>query len=82
MSARAALVNRASMSAQPVSLLCQYSTGILSPREEEGGVSEGGEDGPRRAEGRGRREGGKEKRANVGRTRFLWSLVIDENVCL
>lgn len=37
MSARAALVNRASMSAQPVSLLCQYSTGILGPREEEEG---------------------------------------------
>lgn len=45
-------------------------------------MNEGGEDGPRRAEGRGRREGGKEKRANVGRTRFLWSLVIDENVCV
>lgn len=46
------------------------------------GGGEGGEDGPRRAEGRGRGEGGKEKRANVGRTRFLWSLVIDENVCV
>lgn len=45
-------------------------------------MREGGEDGPRRAEGRGRGEGGKEKRANVGLTRFLWSLVIDENVCV
>ena len=50
------------MSAQPVSLLCQYSTGILSPREE--GGREGGEDGQRRAEGRGGEERrGVERRA-------------------
>lgn len=55
MSARASLVNRASMSTQPVSLLCQYNTGILSPREE------GGRGGGRTEEGGGER-GGKERR--------------------
>lgn len=50
MSARAALVNRASMSAQPVSLLCQYCTGILSPSEE------GGRGGRTEEGGRERRE--------------------------
>lgn len=68
MSARASLVNRASMSAQPVSLLCQYNTGILSPerREGEGEREEGGRV---RAEGRGG-----EQRANVGSERLLQSL--------
>lgn len=42
MSARASLVNRASMSAQPVSLLCQYNTGILGPTEEGGREGRGG----------------------------------------
>lgn len=60
MSARASLVNRASMSAQPVSLLCQYSTGILSPREE-GGRGGRTEEGGRERR-RGEERGGKESR--------------------
>lgn len=59
MSARAALVNRASMSAQPVSLLCQYSTGILSPREE--GGSEGGRGGRTKEGGREREKRGRKR---------------------
>ena len=55
MSARASLVNRASMSTQPVSLLCQYNTGILSPREE--GGRDGGREGVREGEDRGGRRG-------------------------
>lgn len=72
------------MSSEPVSLLCQYGTGILSPGE--GGRE--GRDGRRggRAEEGGRESGGEggereRERANVGRARFLRSSVIDENVC-
>lgn len=64
MSARAALDNRASMTPQPVSLLCQYNTGILSPREEggsRGGTEEGAGEGPRK--GGRTQEGGRESGA-------------------
>lgn len=82
MSARAALDNRASMTPQPVSLLCQYNTGILRPREEggsRGGTEEGAGEGPRK--GGRTQEGGRESRAersgaNVGGARFLRSLVV------
>lgn len=47
------------MSSEPVSLLCQYGTGILSPGEGGRGGTDGGEDGPRRAEGKAEgKEGG------------------------
>lgn len=70
------------MSSEPVSLLCQYGTGILSPGEGGRGGTDGGEDGPRRAEGKAEgKEGRERERANVGRARFLRSSVIDENVC-
>lgn len=76
MSARAALDNRASMTPQPVSLLCQYSTGILGPGEEGGGESgrdRGREDGPRRAEGRGEQSRG-EQMSVVGGSCGPWLL--------
>lgn len=57
MSPRAALVNRASMSSEPVSLLCQYGTGIPS-------LGEGGREGDR--EGERGEEGGTEGRTDRG----------------
>lgn len=71
MSARAAVGNRASMTPKPGSLLCQSDTGILGPSEEggsRGGTEEGGTD-------TGGRKGA-QSRANVGRARFLRSLLI------
>lgn len=71
MSARAALVNRASMSAQPVSLLCQYCTGILGPREgggREGRTDRGGRKGEEREERR------REQMSVVGGSCGPWSL--------
>lgn len=89
MSPRAALVNRASMSSEPVSLLCQYGTGI--PSLGEGGRERGRVSAGRREERRGGRteeggrdsggEGGRgEERANVGRARLLRSSVIVRGV--
>lgn len=72
MSARASLVNRASMSAQPVSLLCQYSTGILSPREE-GGRGGRTEEGGRERR-RGEERGGKEQMSAYAVPAVPWSL--------
>lgn len=84
MSARASLVNRASMSAQPVSLLCQYNTGILSPGEEGGREGARGREGGRTEEGGGesRRPGEEREQMSVVRG-FLWSCpVIEKNVCV
>lgn len=82
MSARASLVSRASMSAQPVSLLCQYSTGILSPREE-GGEGRGGrtEEGGREKR-RGEERGGKEGEQMSVVRGSCGPLVIEKNVCV
>lgn len=71
MSARASLVSRASMSAQPVSLVqCQYNMGILGPRVG-GGRRRGGGGGRRRVD---RGEEKRKRRANVGCTLFCGRL--------
>lgn len=64
------------MSAQPVSLLCQYNTGILSPGEE------GGREGGGRTEEGGGERRREERRANVGPMRFLRSSLIEKNACV